>query len=261
MDISIIIVYYKSEEITKNCLKSIKQADLSGFSYEIIVVNNSAEDKQAEQEFKEIIPGIKFIQSEKNLGMGKGNNLGIKQAQGDFILILNADIIVKKGAIETLFNFIKNDSNIGLVAPKLLNSDNSLQISCFRFPKFWIPIVRRTFLGKFFKNYLDEFIMADFDRNNIREVDWIMGSCFLARKEALKKIGNFDPRYFMYLEDVDLCRSLWAAGYKVFYNPESEIIHDHGRASAKEKWYLAPFKNKLAQEHIKSWLRYFWKWK
>lgn len=259
MDISIIIVNYKSKEKTLACLKSIAEADMGGLSHEIIVVDNNSEDDSVEI-IKKIYPKIRIIKSEKNLGMGGGNNLGIKTAQAEFVLILNPDTIVKKDAITILYNFIKSDKQIGIIGPKLLNPDNTLQYSCLRFPKFHTPILRRTFLGQFTKSHLDNFLMKDCNHKEIKKVDWMIGSCLMIRKNILNKINNgFDERFFMYFEDTDLCKRAWQAGFKVVYNPLAIAIHDHARASAGKPWYLFFF-NKLSRAHIASWIKYFYKW-
>ncbi len=155
-----------------------------------------------------------------------------------------------------MFNYIRQNTEVAVVGPKLLNSDRSLQYSCARFPKFYTPIIRRTFLAKFFKNHINWFLMKNTNHDEIKEVDWLMGSSLIIRKSSTLK---FDERYFMYFEDIDLCRSAWHSGYKVIYNPKAVLIHDHQRESAQGAWYLAFF-NKITREHIKSWLRYLYKW-
>jgi hypothetical protein len=260
MDISVIIVNYNSKDKTLRCLKSMKNSDSFGLAREIIVVDNASFDG-LEQEIRNKFPEVKFIQSEKNLGMGGGNNLGIKQASGEYILILNPDIIIEEDTVKILFNYYRDRPEIGLIAPKLLNNDGSAQYSCFNDYKFFTPIFRRTFLGKLAGNHLANFLMDDYDREYSKEVNWIMGSCFLVKKEIIDKVGGgFDERYFMYFEDADLCRSIRKIGFKVVYYPQAHVMHDHARDSAKDAWFLAPFVNKLAREHIKSWLKYFYKW-
>ncbi|MFH1822619.1 MAG: glycosyltransferase family 2 protein, partial [Patescibacteria group bacterium] len=240
--------------------KSLSQSDFSGLEKEIIVVDNNSRD-----DIKIILantfPKVKIISSEKNLGMGTGNNLGIREARGEVLLILNPDTIIKNNSIKILFNYLTNNQTVGIVAPKLIYPDSKLQISCFREWKFFTPFLRRTFLGKLTKKHLNNFLMNDFDHNTIKEVDWIMGSCFLIKKEIMEKVGLFDERFFMYFEDSDLCRRVRNAKSQVIYNPEAIIIHDHARESAAKPWYLAPFIDRLAREHIKSWIRYFIKWK
>ena len=260
MDISIIILNYKTKKPALNCIKSIKESDFGDLKYEIIVVDNDSQDGLGKILAWQY-PDIKFIQNKANVGMGAGNNFGIKKAQGEFIMILNSDTRLKPTAVGILHEYIKNNKQVGIVSPELLNSDLSHQESCFRFPSFFIPILRRTFLGKFFKSKIEKFTMKDFGLGNIMAVDWAMGSCMLIRKNALDRIGGgFDERFFMYLEDTDLCRRMWQAGWKVIYNPEAQIIHEHGRGSARQAWFIAPFTRRLAREHIRSWLKYFWKW-
>jgi GT2 family glycosyltransferase len=263
MDISIIIVNYKSQEKLKNCLQSIKKDDLSGLEYEIIIVENDSGD-----DLSDILTDsqeIKLIISQSNLGMGGGNNLGIKAASGDYILILNPDTVLKPKTIKVLFDYLRRHHDVGLVGPKLLYPNGSLQLSCARFPNFFVPILRRTFLGDYFKKIRDRFTMSEFDHSHIREVDWLMGSCLMFKKRI--KLSSkkefcpiFDERYFMYFEDTDLARTFRIKGLKVVYNPEAIVIHNHTRQSAKNPWYIAIFKDKLTWIHISSWFKYFIKW-
>jgi GT2 family glycosyltransferase len=239
---------------------------LGDLKYEIILVdNNSGDDLSDLVSLIGAKTDIKLITSPKNCGMGGGNNLGIKAASGQYILILNPDTVIRDRAILVLLDYLKNNKEAALVGPKLLNPDGSLQYSCSQFPKFYTPILRRTFLGRFFKNSNKVFAMKGFDHNSIKEVDWLMGSCLMFRKEITLADGQifkplFDERYFMYFEDIDLCRQIWANDFKVVYIPEAILIHDHMRQSAKHPWYLAIFLDKLTWCHIESWLKYFLKW-
>lgn len=263
MDLSIIIVNYRSRSKLINCLDSIKAANLTGIDYEIIIVDNDSGDDL--NDLSALYPGTKLIKSQKNLGMGGGNNLGIKSSVSEFILILNPDTIIKDGAIITLVNYLKANPDVGLVGPKLLYPDGALQSSCARFPNFFTPILRRTFLGDYFKNSRDRSMMNDFDHTYIKEVDWLMGSCLLFRRQLTLDGGEnfmplFDERYFMYFEDIDLCRQIWVKKFKVVYHPAAIVIHDHQRQSAAYPWYLAIFLSRLTWHHIGSWLKYFAKW-
>lgn len=263
MDLSIIIVNYKNRTKLETCLDSIFKADNSGLDFEIILVeNNSGEDLSS---LLKLSDKIRYINSEKNLGMGGGNNLGIAAAKGEYVFVLNPDTIVKDNAIITLLNYLKNNPGVGIVGPKLLNPDGTLQYSCSRFPKVYMPILRRTFLGDFFAAKRESFQMKEFDHNSIKEVDWLMGSALMFKRQLVLNNGKiwetrFDELYFMYFEDIDLCRSVWEKGFKVIYNPEAILIHDHARQSAKYPWYQAIFLDRLAQRHIASWVKYFFKW-
>lgn len=260
MDLSVIIVNYKSLDKTRRCLSALSAADFTGISYETIVVDNASGDNV--DELKKNFPHLKVIKNPLNSGMGEGNNLGIQNSFGDFLLILNPDTYLEKNAIQVMFRYLKNNPRAGIAGPKLLNPDGSLQNSCLRFPKIHTPILRRTGLGKFFKKHLNNFIMADFNHAEAKVVDWMMGSALMVKRAMLEKIGPaFDKRFFMFFEDTDLCRRAKKAGYQAIYLPEARGAHDHSRSSAKGRWYLAPFTNKLARAHIASWFKYFWKWK
>jgi N-acetylglucosaminyl-diphospho-decaprenol L-rhamnosyltransferase len=257
MDLSVIIVNYKSQEKVLKCLDALTAADWGDLTHEIIVVDNNSGDDLAQ--IKEIFPEVKIIRSEKNLGMGGGNNLGAKNSSGQFILILNPDTAVQKDAVVKLHQHLRENKQAGIVGPKLLNPDGTLQYSCLRFPKLHTPILRRTFFGELAGKQLDAFLMKDFDHASTKVVDWLMGSCFLIRREIMDKDGHiFDEKYFMYFEDTDLCRRVRERhNYDVVYHPEAVVIHDHARQSAESPWYIAPFTDALAREHIKSWARYF----
>jgi GT2 family glycosyltransferase len=260
MDLSIIIVNYKTRGLLKECLKGIKMVQPK-INYEIIVVDNGSGDGTPMM-MAEYFPEIKFIASDENLGYAKGNNLGIKAASGRYVMIMNPDIVVFSGALERLVEFMDSRPDIGMVGPKLLNPDKSLQYSCYRFPDFWTPLYRRTPLGKlnFAKKKLDDYFVKDWDHNSIKEVDWLLGGCLLIRKKALEEVGYLDERYFAYFDDVDLCRSMWAKGWKVVYYPLVSVVHFHRRESAGGRWW-ASISKKVTRIHIQSWLKYFWKWK
>ncbi len=263
MDLSIIIVNYQSKAKLINCLESIDRADTNGLKYEIIIVDNASGDDLNDINIR--WPEAKFIISSKNLGMGGGNNLGIEAASAPRVLVLNPDTVIQGRALSILSDYLQNNPSVGLVGPKLLYPDGSLQSSCSRFPRFFMPFLRRTSLGRYFKKERDLFTMNDFDHNSIAPVDWLMGSCIMFQKEQLLSDGQrfkprFDERYFMYFEDTDLARQFWFRGLKVVYDPEAVVIHDHQRESAKYPWYLALFLDKMAWRHIDSWLKYFLKW-
>ena len=259
MEISVIIVNYKSKSKTARCLESVYASDWNNLSFETIVVENGSSDDLSE--FKKY-PNLQIINSSKNLGMGGGNNLGLKEARGKFILILNPDTVLKSTAIKILYDYLQNNSQALIAGPKLLYPDGILQYSCSNFTKFYTPLLRRTFIGRFFKKSLRKFLMLDFDHAQVRVVDWLMGSCLLIRRAGWGngEFKGFDERYFMYFEDTDLGKQVAKLDKKVVYQPEAVVIHDHSRASADNPWYLAPFKDRLAREHIKSWFKYFAKW-
>ena len=255
MKLSIVILAYNSQNLLKYCLKSIKEADLS-IEHEIIVVDNASKDDIAKMMQKEH-PEIKFIKARKNRGYAAGNNLGLKKATGDYMLILNPDIIVKKDELEKMINFMEKHPQIGMLGPKLINVDGSLQYSCRRFPKWWTPIARRSIFGKTKrgKQEVQRLLMHDYDHREGREVGWLFGAALLMRGKALDEIGLLDEKFFMYFEDIDWCRRFWQKKWKVYYFPQSELTHYYMHESAQK------IMSKINLVHIASWWKYLWKWR
>lgn len=261
LDLSIIILNYKYKGLVKNCLRNIKAVDLK-LNYEIIVVDNASKDG-VEEMLKKNFPEVKFIGLKENKGYSAGNNAGIKEARGKYILIVNPDITVLEGAIEKMYNFMEAHPDAGAAAPQLLSPNGAIQRSCMRFHNFLMPVFRRLAVFEkfsFVKKQLDFFEMAEWDHNSSREVDWFLGACLIIRKEVLQKIGLFDERYFLFFEDTDFCRSMKMAGYKNYYLAEAKVIHLDERLSNKAQGLMA-LKNKTTWVHIVSWVKYFWKWR
>lgn len=247
---------YKLADLIKYQLRELMSYQF-GFESEIIVVDNDSRDNIdiVMKEFE----NVKFIQTGMNRGCGAGNNVAIKQAQGEYILILNPDIRISKSTIEYMYNFLQNHDGIGIVAPRLINADDTLQETCFRFPNIFYPFFRRTILSKtnIGKKWLDNFLMRDVNHELIQEVDWVMGSCYMTKKKNYENIGYFDEKIFLYLEDVDICRRIWDSGYSVYYLGCISAIHLHQQASRnKANVLFSILFNKLTRAHIKSWLYY-----
>jgi GT2 family glycosyltransferase len=257
MNLSVVIVNYNSREKTANCVRSIYD-NCNNHNFEVIVVdNNSVEDIEP---LKLEFPGIKLIKNHINSGMGAGNNIGIKSARYEYLLILNADTEITPGAIESMTAVLEGNSTVGIVGPKLVYPDGERQVSCYRFPRFLMPIYRRTFLGKLFPTYLNEYLYLSKDLDQEIEVDWLMGSCYLMKRQLMAELRGFDERFFMYFEDTDLCRRVHARGLGVVYCPSAVVVHYHGRASAKAHWSVSIFTNRMTRIHLISWLKYFLKW-
>lgn len=258
--ISLIITHYQTPVLLKLCLKSIKE-NIGSLKYELIVVDSHSEPANqdlVEEEFTQ----ARFIHFPKNIGYARIVNEGIKAAQGDYLLILNADILITKNSISQLLEYLENNPQVGMVGPQLLGFNNQLQNSCFKFPSFITIFVRRTFLGrlKWGKKKLDQFLIKINDFSSPRLVDWLQGSVMLVRQEAIKKVGLMDERFFMYLEDADWCRRFWQHNYQVVYLPFVQMYHYYGRTSKRLGGFLDIF-NKYAWIHFFSTLKYVWKWR
>lgn len=258
METSIIILNYKTSGLIKNCLRSIYKFPPLG-TYEIIVVDNNSQDN-SESTITTAFPDVKFIQAHENGGFAKGNNLGVRAAKGEYLFIINPDILITKSIFSVMTEFLKSHPEVGIIGPKLVNPDGSLQYSCTRFPDWKLPFFRRTFLSEtdsgreWNKNYL----MLEWDHNSDRQVDWLFGAFLATTKSAVEKVGTLDERYFMYMEDLDWCRRFWEKNLEVWYLGTISAIHLHQRDSADTLGIKGLFK-KSGRVHIISWLKYFQK--
>jgi GT2 family glycosyltransferase len=258
MKLSIIILNYHSVGLVKQCLRGIVLAK-PNLDYEVIVVDNASNDNCREvlaRDFSEVV----YLQLKFNRGYAVGNNAGLKQARGEYLLILNPDIAILPGSLEQLVKFMDEHPKTGLAGPRLVNPDGSLQYSTYNFPYFWLPLFRRTLLGKlsFINKWLKHYQMLDWDHKNNKTVDWLLGACLIVRAQAMQKVGLLDERYFLYVEDTDWCRRFWQTGWEVWYAAEVEIVHYHERLSAQATF--GAFFRRITWIHIASWLKYFLKW-
>ncbi len=260
-ELSIVVASYKHPEMLKLCLDSIRE-HASGIDHEVIVTD-SATEEPTRTLMREEYPDVPLCAFEKNVGFQRIVRAGLGRARGRHILILNYDIVVNPGSLETLLGYLKTHPEVGMVGPKLLNFNGTLQPSCFRYYKPVTILYRRTPLGRlpFAKRHLHWFLMEDYDHAAPREVDWLMGSALLVTREAYEKVGPMDGRFFMYMEDVDWCRRFWEQGYKVVYLPTATLYHYHGKGSAKGGFLGSLLFNKLTWYHIASAVKYFWKYR
>lgn len=259
MDLSIIILNYKSKGLTKQCLKGLQMLSPK-VQFEIIVVDNASHDGTAEM-VKEEFPQVKLIESMVNCGYAAGNNLGIRKATGKYIMILNPDVAIMNESIDVLYKFMEAHPEAGLAGPKLINPDGTTQASCRTFPDWQTLLYRRSPLGKLPgpRRKLYKHLMLDFDHKRSRTVDWMIGACFFCRASAVEKVGLLDERFFLYLEDIDWCRRFWQAKYKVYYVVEAEMVHYHQRFSAENPG-LKGMLSYATRIHISSAIKYFAKY-
>lgn len=255
MEISIIINNYKTKGLLKQCLSGIYLYPPS-VDFEVIVVDNNSNDGSVEM-VKSKFNQVKLIESKENLGHHKGNNLGIKNSSGKYILILNTDIAFLDNSIDKMYDFMESHEEVALLGPKLKNPDGSIQMSCMRFPTKMVPIYRRTFLGNFSfaKKEIDHYLMNDFDHLSTKPVDWILGACVIVRKSAIDKVGLMDEGLFLYFGDIAWCKKFWDFNYKVYYFVDANIVHYHKRESAQSGIFSRVF-----WIHIIDWIRYLRKY-
>jgi len=214
---------------------------------------------EVEQLLAEQFSTVKLIAFAQNIGYARGVNAGLKIAQGDFLLILNPDIIVTAGAVQSMIEYLTKHPTTGLIGPQLLSFNGQPQNSCFRFYKPLTIFYRRTFLGGLpgGKTELDFFHLNDQAKSTTLEPDWLMGSALLTTRQAVERVGLMDERFFLYFEDVDWARRFWENGYRVVYQPSAKMFHYHQRRSRAGLDVFDVLLRKEARWHIISGLRYF----
>ena len=258
MKLSIIVVSYNTKPILEKCLLSVfKEGEgvLDGF--EVVVIDNASSDDSVKM-IKKKFPKTKLIVNKNNLGFSKAVNQGLREAKGESILLLNSDTYLTKDCLKKLLSFEK-DVGPAVVGTRLLNPDGSIQPSVFK-----LPTLKRAFLeywlGK--KDYFSKYAPKG---DKPQEVETVVGGVMLIPREVLEKVGMLDERFFMYFEDLDYCRRVKKAGFKIYYFPEAEIIHEHGAsgkllASPENQWKRLIPSSKIYHGKIKYYLISFIIW-
>lgn len=250
IDLSVIIVYYKTPQLLFNCIESIYNTT-KGIFFEIIIIDNHSEDN-CENLIKSTYCDVKWLELSYNAGFARANNVGLKISNGAYVLLLNSDTIITEGAIKRCFEILNQNSTIGALGCRLLNRDGSLQVSAFSEVSnirkilganpFCIYFTRKRNIQK--KRELRKTESHSFDY----EPEWICGAFMLLPSKIFKELGLFfDEDFFMYSEDVLLCQQIKKAGYKILYTPIVSIYHLSG-ASVHDN------NVKMAQITISEWL-------
>jgi GT2 family glycosyltransferase len=230
---SITICSWNTKGDLEACLRSLELVREEA-PFEVIVFDNNSADGSPDM-VEETFPWVRLIRSSRNLGFTGGQNHAVSHRLGRDALLLNSDTIVHEGAIRQLVEYAEAHPECGIIGPRLLNSDGSLQYSCRRFPNPLAALFRNTVFGRWFPNnkYTREYLMTDLPHDRITEVDWVSGAALYAQKAFIDQVGLLDPEYFMFSEDVDWCFRCWAAGFKVVYLPTAVITHAIGRSTDK----------------------------
>ena len=259
-ELSVIIVHYHTPELLRLCLRSL-ETNLKDLATEIFVIDSAAESDTKET-LAEEFPLVKYQPHQANLGYAAGVNHGLKQASGQYLLILNPDIIIKPGAVQAMLAHLKTHPQVGLLGPKLLDFSGARQNSCFRFYRPLTIVYRRTFLGllPFAKKALAKFNYQGELSTEAFYPDWLMGSALLTTRDAVAKVGPMDESYFLYFEDVDWAHRFWENGYQVAYLPSVEVFHYHQRRSRAGLDALDFILRREARWHVRSGLKYFHKY-
>jgi GT2 family glycosyltransferase len=241
--LSIIIVNWNTAQLLSQCLLSI-QADPSIPEYETFVVDNASTDNSVSI-IKNQFPWVNLIENQENVGFARANNQALQKSSGKYLLLLNSDTELLPQALATLTKVLQSQPQIGAVGPRLLNTNGTLQPSCYPMLSPQRELWRLLFLDYLWRKA--SYPMNKWDLQKPHEVDVIMGACLLIRREVLDNIGLLDESYFMYTEEVDFCYRLQKARWELRWIPMAQVIH-HGGASSKQKemeMYLQLYKSKF----------------
>ena len=225
MNLSIIIVNYKTPDLLLRCINSILNTIPKELLFEMIIVDNNSNDN-SEKIIKTKFEDIIWIQKNENDGFGRANNIGIQKAIGEYVLLLNSDIVVAENTILECLKEIEKDKTIGVLSCKLLNDDGSNQKSIYHYAADYLDVLNNNLIFDYFIKIKPKKIKA------------LMGSFLLIPQHVLQNIGLFDPDFFMYCEELELCNRILKKGYKIKYIDNVVAYHKHGASSTDENWVI-----------------------
>ncbi len=261
MKLSVIIVNYNMKYFPKMCFEALQKSK-TDFSYEIILVDNNSSDESIEFLRKEsLLKHLHLVETGDNLGYGQANNLGATKAHGEYLLFMNPDVFVSEDSLQKMIDYFDKHSEIGILGPKIVYHNGSIQPSCRRFMTFTDLVIKRTFLKHIprFRKRLEKYIMGDFDHDKTQRVDLLVGACFMMRKDIFQDINGFDKRYFLFMEDFDLCQRIHEKHLQVVYFSDTTVTHFHKRLS--EGHVIGLLFQKVFWYHLLSSAKYFWRWR
>lgn len=226
---------------------------------EILVVDNHSDDESIGFIRAQLsqLPHVRIIEQRNNVGYGRGNNAGAAYARGEYILILNPDNVLPPDGAEKMLSVLRNDPSVGVVGPALVYPDGSIRPSARRFPSPRDLLRKRIFPAVWHAAYEKErrrLISAP-----SVNVDWLVGACLLLRTDLYRKLRGFDERFFLFFEDMDLCRRIHAMDKKVIYLSSLQVLDRKGRLSGSN--ILSLITRRTTRIHLTSAVRYFWKWR
>ena len=248
-DLTIGIATWNGADLLRDCLISIVK-NVTGVTYNVVVVDNGSIDETPDIMRTEY-PDFTYIRNQENEGVAKARNKCLDIVDSRYVILLDVDTIIHPKAFEILVETMDRHPGVGIGGPKLLNPDGSLQLSCRTFQTPFTILFRGTFIGKQFPRspFVKDHLMVDWNHDELRLVDWMMGACHIIRREALTDIGKLDDGFFYLYEDVEYCWRAKKKGWDVLYIPESQITHIYQRKSAAGL-------NSMTYKHFRSIFRF-----
>lgn len=255
MDLSIITVVHNDRENILRQLMSVKNS-LCNLELEQWVVDNGSKDGSVDEIAKEF-PSVHIIKNADNKGFARANNQAVEKSSGNFLLFLNPDMVILPGSLDKIIDWMRSREDVGIASCKLINENGEFneEAKPRRFPKVSNQLAIILKLPHLFPRILNKYLYSDFNSNEEREVDTVRGSFMIMRRAFVLAVGYaFDPRFFIWFEDVDICKECWNRGLKVLYTPIISCVDFVGQTFKKKStvWKQVNF--------TKSMLRYFKKW-
>jgi GT2 family glycosyltransferase len=256
MQLSVIILNYNVRFFLEQCVASVQEA-LSNIEGEIIVVDNDSSDDSCEM-IKSRFPNVKLIKNNSNLGFPKGNNIGVAQAKGDYICILNPDTVVAEDTFDRILAFAEKQENLGIVGCKLIDgSGNFLPESKRGIPTPFVALTKIFGLYKLFPNWelFNRYYAQHLSENETGKVDILVGAFMIMKRNLYNEIGGFDENCFMYSDDIDLSFMSLKSGKNNYYFHETSVIHYKGESTVKDGLYMKRFREAMQffyKKHYKS---------
>jgi len=231
-DLSISIVAFNSLKYLRDCIDSIYRFPPDP-AYDLIVVDNASTDGTSKN-IADDYPSVVLVSNKENAGFAAANNQAIKTTDSKYILLINSDCEVYKDSIDRLIEYMDKNLLVAAAGPKIINSDGSIQYSCRSFPSFFSAAIHSVMVHIYPNNPVSrKYMMTGISRDKPMSVDWVSGSCMMIRRKAIEETGLLDERYFMYVEDLDICYRMWKKGWEVHYMPDSEVLHHIGGSSRR----------------------------
>ena len=252
-DISVILVSYNTINMTRKALSHLF-ASSQNLEMDVYIIDNAYKDNSAEI-LRSEYPNITLIENKLNVGFGRANNQALPFIDSRYVLLLNTDAFVEPDTISKTVEYMDAHPKCGILGVRLLGSDGELQPSCRFFPTPWSIFSNRTGLNKLTKSAITRDEMS-WDHASVRDCDWVPGCYYLIRKEVIDQVGLFDPRYFLYSEEIDHCFAAKKAGWKVTYFPDTSVVHIGGE-SARSEGELTKAGRQINSLQIESELLYF----
>jgi GT2 family glycosyltransferase len=228
--LAVVVVSYNTVGLLRQCLRSV---ELPGAPpLELFVVDNASTDGSADMVAGEF-PRAQLIRNDQNVGFSRANNQALRLASAKYLCLLNSDAEVRDGALARMVGYLDAHPDVGVVGPRLLYPDGSPQSSRRRFPTIATALIESTVVQRWLPNApaLRRYYVADVPDDRVQEVDWLVGACIVVRREAIDDVGLLDERFFMYSEELDWCRRIRAAGWRIVYLPGAVAVHHESRSA------------------------------